>query len=268
MLTRRQFALGAALAPVAARAAEPLPLFDAHIHYSHDAWEQFPPAEAIGILRAAGLRGVLMSSSNDEGQQRLIALAPELIVSSLRPYRQRSDASSWTRDDGVIGYVEDRLARFRYAAIGEFHVQGADADLAVPRRLVALARSRGLVMHAHSNADAIERLFSQWPQARILWAHAGFEGVETIAATLRRHRTLWCDLSFRDPGSGGKVEPVWRELFTAFPDRFMVGTDTYTPERWRYVGEHARSARAWLADLPPALAERIAWRNAEALLRG
>ena len=50
-----------------------------------------------------------------------------------------------------------------------------------------------------------------------------------------------------------------------FPDRFMVGTDTFTPERWHYIVEHANWSRAWLADLPPALAERIAWRNGEAL---
>jgi hypothetical protein len=54
-------------------------------------------------------------------------------------------------------------------------------------------------------------------------------------------------------------------LFTEFPDRFMVGTDTFTPERWHYIVEHANWSRAWLAELPPALAERIAWRNAEAL---
>jgi hypothetical protein len=57
-------------------------------------------------------------------------------------------------------------------------------------------------------------------------------------------------------------------VFTEFPDRFMVGTDTFTPERWHYIVEHANWSRAWLADLPPALAERIAWRNGEALFAG
>ena len=57
--------------------------------------------------------------------------------------------------------------------------------------------------------------------------------------------------------------PAWREAFTEFPDRFMVGTDTFTPERWHYIVPHADFSRGWLADLPPPLAERIAWRNAE-----
>jgi hypothetical protein len=47
----------------------------------------------------------------------------------------------------------------------------------------------------------------------------------------------------------------------------MVGTDTFTPERWHYIGPHARSARQWLASLPPVLAEKLAWRNGEALLK-
>jgi hypothetical protein len=37
------------------------------------------------------------------------------------------------------------------------------------------------------------------------------------------------------------------------------------PHRWYYVPEHAAWARGWLADLPPEIAERIAWRNGEAL---
>ena len=31
-----------------------LPIFDAHVHYSHDAWENLPPKDAIAILRRAG----------------------------------------------------------------------------------------------------------------------------------------------------------------------------------------------------------------------
>jgi outer membrane protein assembly factor BamE (lipoprotein component of BamABCDE complex) len=54
-------------------------------------------------------------------------------------------------------------------------------------------------------------------------------------------------------------------VFLEFPDRFLLGTDTFTPERWYYVPEHARWSRAWLADLPPEVAERIAYKNGEAL---
>jgi len=260
-------ALALALLPLAADAVE-LPIFDAHVHYSHDAWENLPPKEAIAILRGAGVVRALVSSSGDEGTQRLVAEAPDLVLPSLRPYRTRSDIATWVRDESVVAFLEDRLARQRYVAVGEFHLYGADADLPVPRRMVALARQHRLVLHAHSDPDAIERLFKQDSAARILWAHSGFASPDAIRAMLARHRNLWCDLAFRsEPGGGGKVPTEWRALFTDFPDRFMVGTDTYTPERWHYIVEHAAWSRAWLADLPPALAEQIAWRNADALFQ-
>ena len=47
--------------------------------------------------------------------------------------------------------------------------------------MVELARQHKLVLHAHSDDDAINRLFVQDPQARILWAHSGFDRPEQIA---------------------------------------------------------------------------------------
>ena len=259
------FAFGTA---TAAGAAE-LPIFDAHLHYSHDAWETVPPKDAIALLRKAGLRRAVVSSSNDDGNQKLYAEAPDLILPSLRPYRTRGEISSWFRDESVITYMEQRLARHTYVAIGEFHLYGADADLPVPRRMVQLAKQYKLLLHAHSDADAIERLFRQWPEARILWAHSGFDQPDRLREMLRKHRNLWCDLAFRtDHGSGGKIGPEWRAVFLEFPDRFMVGTDSYTPERWPYVVEHANWSRAWMKDLPPEVAERIAYRNGEAVFGG
>jgi predicted TIM-barrel fold metal-dependent hydrolase len=250
-------------------AAAQLPIVDAHIHYSHDAWDVVPPREAVAILRKAGLKRALVSSSNDEGTQKLLAEAPDLIVPELRPYRLRGDASTWVRDDAIVPYVEERLHKYTYVAIGEFHLFGADAELPVPRRIVELAKQYGLMLHAHSDADAIERLFRQYPEARILWAHSGFEQPERVREMLRKHRNLWADLAFRsDQASGGKVSPEWRAAFLEFPDRFMVGTDTFVPERWHYVPEHATFSRGWLADLPTEVAERIAWKNGEALFGG
>ena len=251
---------------LAGPAAAELPIFDAHVHYSHDAWSVVPPKEAVALLRKAGVKRALVSSSDDEGTQKLIAEAPDIIVPSLRPYRRRGELSTWMKDEGALRYVEDLLGKHRYVAIGEFHLFGADADLPIPRRIVQLAKQHGLVLHAHSDADAIERIFAQDPGARVLWAHSGFESPARVREMLRKHPTLRADLAFRsDQGSGGKVSAEWREAFLEFPDRFMVGTDTFVPERWYYVAEHAAFSRAWLADLPAEVAERIAWKNAEAL---
>jgi hypothetical protein len=264
----------AALAGAAAGATAParsadvvLPLFDAHVHYSHDAWELVPPKQAVAILRQAGLRGALVSSSDDDGTQKLHAEAPDLIVPELRPYRTRADTSGWVREEAITRYMEQRMARHRYAGIGEFHLYGEDAELPVPRRLVALAREARLLLHAHSDTDAVTRLFRQWPDARILWAHSGFERPEKVRELLRAQPRLWCDLAFRsDHASNGQVDAAWRAAFDEFPDRFMVGTDTFTPERWHYIVPHASWSRGWLATLPRIQAEALAWRNAETML--
>ncbi len=256
----------ALLISIPARAADVLPIFDAHLHYSHDAWDVVPTLEAIAILRRAGLKRAMVSSSSDDGTQKLYAAAPDLVLPSLRPYRSRGEIGTWMRDDSVVGHVEARLKQYRYVAIGEFHIYGADADLPVMRRLVELAKQYGLFLHAHSDADAVDRLFVQDPQARVLWAHAGFASPGIVSGMLRKHRNLWADLAFRnDHAPGGKLDESWRAVFLEFPDRFMVGTDTFTPERWHYVGPHADFSRAWLASLPKEIAERIAWRNGETL---
>ncbi len=256
--------LSVLLAAGAAPAAD-MPIVDAHMHYSEDAWANLPPAEAVKLLRAAGVKRALVSSSSDDGTQKLYEAAPDLIVPELRPYRRRGEISSWVRDETVIAHVEGRLQRYRYVGIGEFHVYGADADLPVMRRMVELAKQYKLFLHAHSDVDAVERLFKQDPEARILWAHSGFDRPETVAAMLRKHPNLSCDLAFRsDHAPGGQLAPEWRAVFTEFPDRFMLGTDTFVPERWHYVGEHARWSRGWLGQLPPEIAERIGFRNGDA----
>ena len=243
-----------------------IPLADAHIHYSHDVWDILSPAEAIKILRKAGLKIAFVSSSNDDGTQMLYEQAPDLVVPVLRPYRRRGEISSWYRDESIVGMVEERLAKNRYAGIGEFHVYGPDADRPVVRQIVELAAKYKIFLHAHSDIDAIDRIFAQNPEARVLWAHSGFDSPEEVAMMLRKYENLWADLAFRsDHAANGKVSPQWRKVFLEFPDRFMIGTDTYTPDRWYSVVKHAYWSRKWIADLPRDVGENIAYRNAEAL---
>jgi hypothetical protein len=247
--------------------AAELPIFDAHIHYSQDAWDVVSPTEAIALLQKAGVVRALVSSSSDDGTQKLYAEAPDLIIPELRPYRKRGDLSSWVRDESVIPYIEERLKTYKYVAIGEFHVSGVEADLPVVRRIVQLARQHNLMLHVHSDADAVERMFLQDPEARILWAHAGFEQPPRVREIMRRYKNLWADLAVRgDVAPDGQVKGEWREIFLEFPDRFMIGTDTYVPNRWGVIGSNANWVRQWLAELPSEVAERIAYKNGEAVL--
>lgn len=254
------------LLPAAARADQEMPIFDAHLHYSHDAWAVVPPQGFIDILRKANIRRAMVSSSNNEGTKMLQDVAPQMIVPELRPYRSRGELGTWARDPTVIPFVEDLLAKRKYVAIGEFHIYGQDAELPNMRRIVELARQHGLFLHSHSDSIAVEIHFRQDPNARVLWAHSGFERPENVRAMLRKYPNLWCDLAFlTSHASGGKVAPGWREAFLEFPDRFLVGTDSFTPERLHYIAEHARWSRQWLSDLPKDVAEQIGYKNGERL---
>ncbi len=244
-----------------------LPLIDAHIHYSHDAWETIVPADAVKALRSAGLRRAFVSSSSDEGTQKLYKIAPDLIVPVLRPYRKRGELSSWMYDETVTSMLSDLLSRNYYAGIGEFHADGEQIDLPVLQQVIALAKQYNIFLHAHVDVDALQRIFKTDSDALVLWAHAGFESPEVIAAAMERYPNLWADLSFREEFVfQGDIEHEWRSLFERFPTRFLLGTDTYTPQRWFYVAENADWARSWLPGLPVEIADNIAYRNAEALL--
>lgn len=250
-------------------AADELPIFDAHIHYSHDAVSRFSPAEAAQILREAGVGKALVSSSDDDGTQKLRQAAPEIVVPALRPYRRRGEINTWMHDPTVIDYLTDRLNRYDYAAIGEFHANGADIQTPVVQKMIALAREHNLLLHVHGDREALDRIFETWPGARVLWAHAGFEEPENVAQALETHARLWADLAFRsDVAAGGRIDGDWKKVFLAYPDRFVLGTDTFAPDRWNAVGPNAAFSRQWLADLPHETAHKIAFDNASDMLAG
>ena len=243
-----------------------LPIFDAHIHYSDDAREAFAADDAIRRLREAGIKRALVSSTSDVGTQKLYQADPDFVVPSLRTYRKRGTLQTWMHDETVIPYLKERLQNYRYAAIGELHIDGEEANLPVMREIVRLAKQHGLMLHVHSDAAAIRNIFKQDPEARILWAHAGFEFAETVRELLVQQDNLWADLSFRyDIFPNGTVMNEWKELLLDHSDRFLLGIDTYTPQRWLQVNEVMRWQRELLAELPDDTARKIAYQNGEQL---
>jgi len=247
--------------------AQELPIFDAHIHYSQPDWEVFPPAKILGILDQAGVRRALVSSTPDNGTLKLYEAAPQRIVPFLRPYRTRDDMGGWHSDPAVQTYLEERLKRGVYKGIGEFHLAATHVAAPVVRRCAELATQHGLFLHAHVDDVAMERLLQHYPQTRFLWAHAGMSASAiTVARLLEQSANLWVELSLRsDVAPGGTLDSAWQAVFLRYPERFMVGTDTWITSRWETLAEGARVTRRWLDQLPRQVAEQIAYRNAERL---
>jgi hypothetical protein len=248
-------------------AAQDLPIFDAHIHYSQPEWSVYTPEAILGILDRAGVRWAMVSSTPDEGTVRLYEKAPARIVPILRPYRTRLDMGTWTTDLSILPYVEERLKRGIYKGLGEFHLSAGQAGDPVIRGFADLARRHNLFLYAHTDAAGMEALVTRYPQVRFLWAHAGLgDPFEAVARVVEQHPSLLSELSLKyEVSSGGTLDPRWTELFLKHPDRFMVGTDTWTTSMWDRLPSAQADIQRWLAQLPRDVAEKIAFRNAARL---
>ena len=278
---RRAVALALiALASAAAR-AEPYagPLFDSHLHYNDEAFAAFPIDDVLARMQRSGVRGIVANSRPNDGTVAL-ADAPQTtaagvtVVPFVRLYRNRADYTGWFADEGVYTMVLQQLAAGTksgpFKGIGEFHLyDSANAEGGVAKKLMLLAQEKHLAVLAHVDDDAIDRLLRHAPRARLIWAHTGIGGtpVARVRALLARYPLLMGELSYR-PGltdANGHLSAEWKALIVAFPDRFLIGSDTWVNVRWSDYEGLMASARWWLGDLPPATAERVAWGNAAQL---
>lgn len=246
------------------------PLFDGHIHYNRDVWTMYTPKAALAKLDEAGIGRALVSSTPDEGTLKLFRLAPERIIPVLRPYRTPTDRGSWYRDSELIEYIKQHLKPSVHRGIGEFHLYGKQANTPQIKRLVELAVAHDLFLHSHSDESATETLVAYDPRVRVLWAHGGMtSSPEAIDSILSRHPNIWVELSYRydDILSTDELESAWRELFLKYPDRFILGTDTWTAERWVDAPYITRTARHLITLLPEGLEEKFAYKNADQFLK-
>ncbi len=259
------------------------PIFDAHLHYNEEAWNgregPHSPADVLARMKRGGVKAILSNSRPNDGT-RTLAQLPETraagvtVVPFIRLYRNRADYDNWFRDESIYTMVQDELARGTasgpYRGIGEFHLyDSTNARGPVARKLMALAEQKSLVVLAHVDDEAVELLMDATPSkgqaARLIWAHTGINGapVERVDALLAKYPRLMGELSYR-PGltcDDGRLCPEWRALILKYPDRFLVGSDTWVNQRWQYYEATMNGYRTWLGDLPAQTARRIAWGN-------
>jgi hypothetical protein len=272
----------------AARAADYSgPLFDAHLHYNNEACVQeaatacaFPLDDVLARMKASGVRAIVANSRPNDGTQALAGATAQTraagvtVLPLVRLYRNRADYSSWFADESIHDMVLAELARGTpagpYRGLGEFHLyDSANANGPVAKKLMRLAEARGLSVLAHVDDVAIDLLMahspSQGQKLSLIWAHTGIGGtpVERVDALFARYPGLMGELSYR-PGlscEGGQLCPEWRALLLKYPDRFLIGSDTWINQRWTYYGETMQAYRVWLGGLPADVARRIAWGN-------
>lgn len=255
------------------------PLFDAHLHYNDEATnDAHPISDVLARMERSGVKAIVANSRPNDGSKALAA-SPETrkagvtVVPFIRLYRNRADYDNWFRDESIYDMVQAEFARGvsgdqagPFRGIGEFHLyDSANANGAVAKKLMQFAAKNKLAVLAHVDDTAIDLLMAHAPDARLIWAHTGIGGasVARVDELFKKYPQLMGELSYR-PGltcDGGKLCSEWRTLLLKYPNRFMIGSDTWVNQRWQYYEELMKNYRTWLGDLPPDAARRIGWSN-------
>ena len=279
------WALALGLAPLAQAADYGGPLLDAHLHYNVEAVQgPHPISDVLARMQRNGVRAIVANSRPNDGTKALVEARTQTdaagvtVVPFIRLYRNRADYDNWYRDESIYEMVQAEFtrgtARGPYRGIGEFHLYDSrNANGPVARKLMAFAEDKQLAVLAHVDDVAVDLLMANAPskgqKLRLIWAHTGIGGtpVERVEAMLARYPLLMGELSYR-PGltcEGGLLCPEWRALLLRYPDRFLIGSDTWINPRWQQYDELMQGYRRWLGDLPPDVARQIAWDNGAAL---
>jgi Amidohydrolase len=238
------------------------------MHYNQEPNPFYPLDKLLEVFRRNGVTGVLATSRPNKGTHQLMEAKPAglWVVPFIRPYRTRNDIQTWFNDPAIFELIKDEYRRGYYRGIGEFHIYGKSAANEWVKKTVDFAVEHNLYLHAHCDEEALLILFGHNPKARIIWAHTGFSTRPArIAQLFDDHpRALWGELSYYNgiTDGSGTLAPVWRDLFAKYPDRFLLGSDTWINERWFGYDTIFKEYRGWLLQLPAASAQKIAYGNA------
>jgi predicted TIM-barrel fold metal-dependent hydrolase len=160
----------------------------------------------------------------------------------------------------------------------DLHMEAIPEDMLLPKELDSPPNPKTL----RENMAAFERLLSYNRNARIIWAHAGWDntGYRTVALMqqlLQRHPNLYMSIKIQNPlfpgnmplNEKGDIRPEWVDLIRLFPDRFVIGSDTFYgvagEVTWRTPSGETppKETPIWvfLRKLPPDLARKVAYEN-------
>ncbi|MBI4307927.1 MAG: amidohydrolase family protein [Chloroflexi bacterium] len=274
-------------------------LYDAHHHYLGNEFaslDNYAKAlDAAGIDKVVLLWGPGATPLPASIAQRH---SDRFIPFSTWSFAMRDFPTAYRSIDEIRSELRSRF----FQGVGEVVSRGDSAALRPPGPLTAnvapddprllqivdMAAELGapvMVRAGHPYSDEFERLVSRNRRTPIIWSHAGeprdqyppsgYTSVEKIRALLPKHSNLYVDLSGglllvppAAPDSlvnpDGTIRQSWKDLLQEFPDRLVVGLDV-GPDPAQ-VKKAATYLRLVLGQLPPALAERLAYKNIEALV--
>jgi predicted TIM-barrel fold metal-dependent hydrolase len=256
-------------------------LIDAHSH--------LPSAQAIDAYVAAMKRHniakvVLLGVG---GVQKEDA---QWIAAAVRAYPQHVvpglPIPDPTRGDAA-GTLDVELARTKARVMGEVHLRQVSRKIdrnpndAAFLDILKLGAERGVpvVIHYELTPAAgaqLEKALGTRPEAIVVLAHAGEAKPADLEKILARNSNLRVDLSGmhfqRTPSLAtekGPLDPRWKALIEKMPERFLMGIDVWSPRLFEpaMLDRLMRWTRRVLGELPPNVAEHVAWKNAATVYR-
>jgi len=243
-------------------------LFDAHLHYNATDIKQYSPARIVSILKHNNIRRAVVTSYPPAQAVLLYEVDPQLIIPILGVYQALEDKRAWINDNTLPAKVKQMLGQGPWQGVGELHVFAEHRRSPVLLNIAEITTERGIPLLMHCDPAVIDSIFEHSPGARVIWAHAGaYPYPQLLRDYLQRYPRLYVDLSVRDDriAPGGKLDPEWENLLWEFPDRFLIGVDTFSAERWEEYHVIAARIRNWLAQLPQDISVKVAYRNAESV---
>ena len=246
------------------------PMFDAHLHYSAADARLLGPRAVIETLDRNAISHAVVTGTPASHASDLYHYAPGRIIPLLGVYHDHVDKADWHDDVSLPSYVETELKQGPWRGVGELHIFAKDRHSPVFRRIVELVSARQLPMLIHGDPAVIDTVYDIAPTMQVIWAHAGtFPYPDLVADYIQRYPMLLVDLSMRDEriAPQGRLDDAWYELFVTYPDRFMVGVDTYSPSRWQSFDAVVARIQNWLSQLPEDVAAKLAYRNARDLYK-
>ena len=142
-----------------------------------------------------------------------------------------------------------------------------------------------MVSAGHAFSDELEHLLAHNPKTPVIWSHAGeprdqypimgHTTTRKLEELLVKYPNLYVDLSGgmllippAAPDSlvnpDGTIHPGWKTLFQQFSGRFIAGVDVGSdPARVKQAVTYLRYV---LGQLPPEVAENIAYKNIERII--
>jgi predicted TIM-barrel fold metal-dependent hydrolase len=255
------------------------PLIDAHSHLPNataiDAYVAAMKRHNVRKVMLLGVGGV--QPEETEWIETAVKKYPDLVATGVRVPDPTNMAAA--------GQLDVELARTKARVMGEVHIRQVsrkiERDPSAPAfmKILELSAQRGVPVVIHDEltpaaSASLEAALAAHRQAVIVLAHAGEAKPAALERLLARNANLMVDLSDmhfqRTPSLAkekGPLDPTWKALIAKMPDRFLMGIDVWAVRLFEpaVLDRLMTWTRRVLGELPPDVAERVAWKNAATL---